>query len=531
MLVYATRLWFTPSTALEQPLDVVARWLSRKVGHPVTLERLVSGGDTSFAGSQRIQSLAALSSFPALASVSYSHPDSQVSGRLWTTEVGLRRRKKGEDLECTVLLTTDEISARVSTPVKVTRPGLVTELVNRCSMSSATQGLNLHSLDEDSAEAFRHVVLDGRRHHSLIVLSPDQGGQYLSDPKHLLSLVLGLADVVVIPKEADTFWLARVIGRDFVPYHGATKLIYPVPSNPQYRAVAVRTLTTNDVKDLRDAGQALDAELLSLVVHRSNLPLSWAHISPQAVRDQQIHLELLHKREEAVRSGNAAEYARYLEELVAELEAKVKVHEGSIDALEKLVATQDDAERQLRFENDNVKQQLAMSGRSKGKVKPRDEDRLEVAAAIAAGLEKGPTPEQSLTILEHLFPDRVDVLPEAWQAARDSRAFKHGTRLFALLYSLATDYWDALCKGRPDAEARKVFGSAFAAKESERVEAHKGARNRRTFEYRGEKYEMMKHLKIGVKDSASETIRVHFEWLPESKLLLIGHCGAHIPFR
>ena len=109
--------------------------------------------------------------------------------------------------------------------------------------------------------------------------------------------------------------------------------------------------------------------------------------------------------------------------------------------------------------------------------------------------------------------------------------FKYGRKLFALLNTLATDYWEALAGGQPDAEARRVFGAGFAAKESERVEAHKGARNRRTFTYLGAEYQMMKHLKIGVKDSASETIRVHFEWLPDERLLLIGHCGAHIPFK
>jgi len=39
---------------------------------------------------------------------------------------------------------------------------------------------------------------------------------------------------------------------------------------------------------------------------------------------------------------------------------------------------------------------------------------------------------------------------------------------------------------------------------------------------------MMKHLKIGVKDSPVETIRVHFEWFPEQKKIVIGHCGPHL---
>jgi hypothetical protein len=39
---------------------------------------------------------------------------------------------------------------------------------------------------------------------------------------------------------------------------------------------------------------------------------------------------------------------------------------------------------------------------------------------------------------------------------------------------------------------------------------------------------MMRHLKIGVKPSRHETIRVHFEWLLEEKKIIIGHCGRHL---
>ena len=41
---------------------------------------------------------------------------------------------------------------------------------------------------------------------------------------------------------------------------------------------------------------------------------------------------------------------------------------------------------------------------------------------------------------------------------------------------------------------------------------------------------MLKHLKIGIKDSLSETLRVHFEWLADEKRIVIGHCGGHLPF-
>lgn len=41
---------------------------------------------------------------------------------------------------------------------------------------------------------------------------------------------------------------------------------------------------------------------------------------------------------------------------------------------------------------------------------------------------------------------------------------------------------------------------------------------------------MEKHLKHGVKDSKAETLRIHFEWLPSEKKLVVGHCGKHLNF-
>jgi len=39
-----------------------------------------------------------------------------------------------------------------------------------------------------------------------------------------------------------------------------------------------------------------------------------------------------------------------------------------------------------------------------------------------------------------------------------------------------------------------------------------------------------KHLKHGVKNSKAETLRIHFEWMPGEKKLVIGHCGKHLNF-
>ena len=41
---------------------------------------------------------------------------------------------------------------------------------------------------------------------------------------------------------------------------------------------------------------------------------------------------------------------------------------------------------------------------------------------------------------------------------------------------------------------------------------------------------MERHLKVGVRDSAATTLRVHFEWIAKEKRIVIGHCGKHLNF-
>ena len=142
--------------------------------------------------------------------------------------------------------------------------------------------------------------------------------------------------------------------------------------------------------------------------------------------------------------------------------------------------------------------------------------------------EQSPSLESSLRIVSSLFPERVVVLQSAYESARDSYGFVHRKKAFGLLWSLCTDYWNALSSGEGDVTARQCFGASYAAKEASKISA--AGRKRRTFHYDGGEMLMEKHLKIGVADNKTETLRVHFEWSGDSKSIVIGHCGGHLDF-
>ena len=91
-----------------------------------------------------------------------------------------------------------------------------------------------------------------------------------------------------------------------------------------------------------------------------------------------------------------------------------------------------------------------------------------------------------------------------------------------------TEYWEALHRSKGDNEARAIFGEAFASNEGNNLT--KEAIQKRTFVYKGVEVVMLRHLKIGVKDSITETLQIHFYWDAEDQKIVIGHCGKHLDF-
>ena len=206
-----------------------------------------------------------------------------------------------------------------------------------------------------------------------------------------------------------------------------------------------------------------------------------------------------------------------LRQRIEQLHIEVAAREHEIQQIE-------DEKRRLRHENENLRTSLIFTSPGDSSYDIPDS----VADVFTDVIGETLTPWQSLLVISRLFPTRIEILDSAWKSAEDSKSFRHRKQLLELLWKLVTEYWYTLASGKGDAEARFVFGAHYSAKESESVEKNRRARQVRTFPYKGREIPMMKHLKIGVKDSASETIRVHFEWDASERKIIIGYCGPHL---
>lgn len=530
MLVYSSRFHLEPKDGPQQIVECVARWMGKRTGGYVEGRQLVAGQcqrlrDGSMVVSRATYGPESVPAYPLLFCAQLSHGDNEVAGRRWFTEVGLRQLDEHGPVECTILLRTDEISARVTAPIQVTRPRLVQTLMESCEPSGDTPGLRIKRLDESSAAAFLVEVEREARQYPIVVVSANRDGVYAVQPERLRTLLVGIAEVVEVPAGVDTFKIEEVLSSRYGAWGGAINVLFQARTGDR-GVYCDRTLyRPADLADLTADGKNLDSEILATVTHRTNLPYSWKHISLDVVSQAALRSQLTASIQKAKDSDEANEYAALLEEADKELLAK----DGEVAALRQDLEDKASLAHRLQADIDGLKH--ALNGRQSSGDATEDE----IAAikplrdAVASLVNGEPSLEQSLTIISTFFADRVVVLDSAYESAQDSKEFMYGKRAFDLLWSFVNDYWSALAGGQGDMIGKRAFGANDYAQNEGQALSNLGKR-RRTFNYRGTDISMEKHLKIGIKDSVAETLRVHFEWIGVEKRLVIGHCGKHLDF-
>jgi hypothetical protein len=534
MLVYGSSFKFESDGGPKKIIDCIARWAgfraqrsaidSNKLAKGINELRLKDGCSLT---SRVTVDAAGLPTYPYFFCAQLSHGDNQVPGRRWMTEIGMRQDSPDDEIFCTILVKTDEISARVTAPIQTTRPKIVEQLTQLCRPSGFTPGLKVKSLDESSAKAFLHEVERSDRYWPMVIISSSRDGKYPVTPDRIRSLLVGIADVVEVSNEADTFQIEKILGRRYGAWGGAINIVFQPRVGERGSFCETVMYRPNELSELEDDGRLIETEILTAVTHRTNLPASWRHISLERVTQAAFRSQLTKAILGAKQNDETAEYAELLVVADAELNSK----EQQIASLR---ADVEDREGQISMLNAKIEGlKYSLSGQQTATNSSNDDMSVlgPLRNAIGASITDDPTLENSLKVISMLFSDRVIVLDTAFDSAQDSdeESFKYGSRAYGHLWKLSTVYWQSLADGLGDQHAKMAFGhKTFAQNEGEALTSE--GKKRRTFIYRDKEYLMEKHLKIGVKDSSSETLRIHFEWLAEEQRLLIGHCGKHLDF-
>lgn len=390
--------------------------------------------------------------------------------------------------------------------------------------------MKVKQLTQESAPAFLSEVERDERSYPIVILSANRDNEYPVAPDRLRSILVGLADVVCVPAEEDTFAIEELVGRRFMAFGGALNIVFPGRQGdrgPFYETVLLRP---DEIADLLESGQSIESDVLSAITHRTNLPFSWRHISPEKVGQAVLRAQL----SQVIERAKAGDQSEELTEYVALLESADQELQSKDQELARIRSNYEEKEQEVRaLEADIANLKHALSGlqSSDGGGDDVADILSPLRDSVAAVFKGSPSLQQTVDLIATLYSDRIVFLETAKGAAKESDrgGFRQGAKAFELLQKLATEYWQQLADGKGDQQAKAVFGqNAYAANEAS-VLSNDGKR-RRTFCYHGRDFLMEKHLRHGVKDSLAETLRVHFEWLAHEKKIIVGHCGKHLDF-
>ena len=533
MLVYANHLRVQGVDAEWAVFKAIGGWLKQQLGFGLRPDQLKQGGEHyghRGENQARLRIHSCYDGEPALCAWVLKHGDDNIHGRQWIVEVGVK--KFAGTLEVSCVVKTDERSTLVSSPVSASQPRVIQFITKNvlsakgADFADAWPGEILRTVgqDRDSYRAFVAEVERRDRDNAIVLVSAMRDEEYLVNPTKLQKTLVGLAHVVRVLPGSNSYEMAEVLGQSWSAWDGAVNVL----AIPSMSGVRSRYFLRDEVRAWGEEQQRI-SRVLAWVTASTNIPRLRLHVRPEGVmqlsmrrRMEKVHATSAKMNAEQLRqvldeaSNRADEQERYFNEIVdenANLETELSRYKEDLEETQKELRTK-------KFELKSLKD--GFSPADVGAFNP--EPLLEWIVR-----KEEPSPLDCIEIIEQFYGDRCTVLDSARASAIKMTRFIYGRDLLDLLMRLVTTYRDQLMDGG-DSKARRVFGkSEYAAKESETVMTNKAMRRQRTFDYDGTQVEMFRHLKIGVDDDSTQTIRVHFHWDGDRQKIVIGYCGEHLP--
>lgn len=248
------------------------------------------------------------------------------------------------------------------------------------------------------------------------------------------------------------------------------------------------------------------------------------------------------KRTEALAASYSQEAMDNLKELLSKETADRQLWEGlandyadsnaayeqRIEQLENSLLELDESENTIANLKYRLQEALERADRSEKQVAT-----LRAEACFVEGLEAFPrTLEDELKFAANLWPSRIFVLPEAYDSAR-RYDFADLDEEWQILKSVATVMWQLKFGERPTAgdlysEFRNQTSFDAAPTETKLTKNDTELMRLRQRTYNGKQVCILPHIK-GNGRNRRDPFRLHFCFDDEAKLIVIGHCGSHLP--
>lgn len=323
MLIYVNQFKFK-NTHINTVFRTISGWLKSITKSHINYEFLKTNSEKEV-DKMWIRSFSAVDTQPHMYSILFTHPDREVKGRQWITEIGIK--EEGENILFSILLETSDISTQVKEIPVSTRPRLIDYIKKNIELDNNTVGLNVKELPNDcySFKALKYEILRTSRHYPIILISgTNENSKYLVNAEKLQEQLLGLAQVYVLSKDINSWELEEYLTKNYAAWDGAVNIVYP-SYNKDY--CYNKLLSRAYIQDLEIKKIHIIRDILSHVTHITNGFNKKKHFSPTDVRAKRQKDKMLILKDRFKNLSTSDEYKELAEEAFKDLEEQSSVIE------------------------------------------------------------------------------------------------------------------------------------------------------------------------------------------------------------
>jgi hypothetical protein len=324
MLIYVNQFDLIDNNSCDIAFRTISGWLYSVTGKRFTAEQL-KGSDDFTIDKTKVRTYTATQFEPSLYSILLSHPDSNVRGRQWITEIGIK--VIGKITTVSILLETSDVSTQVRDIPATTKPRLIQFLNKNGTFSPNTVGMKLNTfsnLTSDFKALSYEIDRKDREYPIVLVSNCKLNNKPLINPQKLQEQLVGLAQVIYSTDEINSWDLEAELTRRYSAWDGAVNIIFPSRGK---NFCHNRLLSGGVIQELYDDGLHISQEILSYITHTTNGYKKKYHFSPTDVRAKRQKDQRIHLKQRFNELSSDTEYESLAEEAFAQLEEQDAVIE------------------------------------------------------------------------------------------------------------------------------------------------------------------------------------------------------------
>jgi predicted metal-dependent phosphoesterase TrpH len=466
---------------------------------------------------------------PQYWTLSYQHPCSQCSKRIWRTDIGVTiladnrlriNMQVGHHMMAHYLGEIPDIPSPSA-------PNIITFfLLNkrwRCELGEESLNSEPEPVLLGHAQKLATRIRSSTRTAPIIVLSKKTNAEDpLIDAIKLQTLVGGVANVCVLADRdvADEF--DYYMTKKYRCNDGMVRIYLP-NVEPQCASdhLRHRFFLPRDIEEF-DPSNVLKMIVRMLCRYTPRKKGQSVYSIDELVLVER-GLRLAELRENRGKEESDDEWKTLYEHELDSQSQQIEELEASQEKLQFQIMAQDDDFSRLEFEKKSAFMMYESS------LKQVDDMKRKVKGIQS--FQKLPSNlEEVLTIIGNCHSDKVIIAEKAVKSAKEYSSFSDISLAWSCLWAMATTLHDLYFGGSTgDVERsfREQTGFELALNEGRQTQRNKDLMRLRKLHHDGEEYDITPHAKAGG-NKEPKCLRIYYSTVPDSQKIIIGHCGAHL---